>query len=78
MTTQNNPDAGDVRGERAAPKGSVRSCPYCGDDMGFIEDRYFERTDPCGKTECNRDAAEADRADRHEAHEHLDREQGWS
>lgn len=66
------------RNSDTKPKGRVRYCPYCGDDMGFIETRSYESTDPCGKTECNREAAETERADRRDAHEALDREEGWS
>lgn len=61
----------------AKPTGRVRHCPYCGEDMGFIEDRYYERTDPCGKPSCNREAADVAREEREEAHDQLDREQGW-
>jgi hypothetical protein len=58
--------------------GKVRHCPYCGDDMGFIENRYFDRTDPCGKTECNRDARHAAEAEREDAHDRLDHDMGWN
>lgn len=31
-----------------------RYCWYCGDDMGLIDSRYYERGDTCGKRECER------------------------
>lgn len=58
--------------------GKVRHCPYCGDDMGFIENRDYDRNDPCGKTECCREARDASNAEREDAHEQLDREMGWN
>jgi len=59
------------------PKGRVRHCPYCGDDMGFIEDRYYERNDPCGKQSCMREASDCEREERDNAHDQLDRDNGW-
>jgi hypothetical protein len=55
----------------------MRHCWFCGDELGMIEDRNYERTDTCGKLECNRETREAARADRDEAHEQLDRDWGW-
>jgi hypothetical protein len=48
-----------------------------GDSMGFIENRYYDRGDPCGKKECNREAQMSVQAERDEAHEQLDRDMGW-
>lgn len=58
-------------------KGRVRHCFYCGADMGWIEDRYYDRTDTCGSPECNRYARDDAAAERDEAHERLDRDMGW-
>lgn len=58
-------------------KGRERFCWNCGDSMGFVEDRYHERTDVCGKRECNRAASDAAAQERDEAHEQLDRDLGW-
>lgn len=57
--------------------GKERHCPYCGDSMGFIENRYYDRGDPCGKRECSRAAQNDAQAEREEAHEQLDRDMGW-
>lgn len=59
------------------PKAKERFCPYCGDSMGIIESKYYDRSDPCGKSECFRDAAADARAERDAAHEQLDRDMGW-
>lgn len=59
------------------PKAKERYCPYCGDSMGVIEFRYYDRNDPCGKQECNRAARDSAYAEREEAHEQLDRDLGW-
>ncbi len=55
-----------------------RFCWHCGDSMGFIADAYCERRMTCGKRECDREAREAERGDREEAHERLDRDKGWA
>lgn len=34
--------------------GHIRHCWNCGENMGWIENRYYDRTDVCGKIECNR------------------------
>lgn len=63
----------------APKKGRVRYCPNCGDSMGFIEDRYYDRRDTCGSQQCEREARDDARAEREEAHERLDRDfdGGW-
>ena len=60
------------------PAGKVRSCWNCGADMGFIENRYYDRMDTCESVECLREARDAARAERDEAHDRLDRDMGWS
>jgi len=45
--------------------------------MGVIEDKYYDRSDTCGKRECEREARDQARAERDEAHEKLDRDMGW-
>lgn len=59
-------------------KGKTRSCWNCGADMGWIEDKYYDRTDTCGARECEREAGYLRDAERSEAHERLDRDMGWS
>lgn len=51
-------------------------CAYCGDDMGEWT-KFSERTDTCGKPECQRFEREEAQAERDEAHERLDRDMGW-
>ncbi len=46
-------------------------------EMGLIDDRYFDRRDTCGRTECERAARDAEQAEREEAHERLDRDLGY-
>ena len=55
----------------------MRHCFYCGDELGEIEDRFYDRRDPCGKPECIRFARQEMEAERDEAHERLDRDMGW-
>lgn len=56
--------------------GKIRHCWNCGADMGFIENRFYERTDTCGSRECDRAARDAYRdayeAERQEAHDAVD------
>jgi hypothetical protein len=54
----------------------MRHCFYCGEELG----RYwvYDRLDNCGKRECVREASDAERAEREEAHEQLDRDRGWA
>lgn len=61
----------------ATPKSRERFCAYCGESLGFIEDRYYERNDTCGKLECDRVMRDDAAAEREEAHEQLDRDMGW-
>jgi len=59
------------------PAGKVRSCWVCGADMGFIENRHYDRLDTCESTSCLREARDAAHAERDEAHDQLDRDRGW-
>lgn len=61
----------------APPKARERRCWVCGESMGIIQDRHYERSDTCGKTECEREARYAAEAEREEAHDRLDRDIGW-
>lgn len=54
------------------PKGRIRHCWNCGADMGFIEDRHYERIDVCGKIECNRAQQDAFAEERQSAHDAVD------
>lgn len=54
-----------------------RHCWNCGADMGFIEDRFYDRRDTCGRRECDLNAREQDRAERDDAHDKLDRDMDW-
>ena len=54
-----------------------RYCWVCGDDMGVIEDRNYDRRDTCGKVSCEREAREADRDEREQAHHDLNDKMGW-
>lgn len=57
--------------------GRERHCYNCGANMGFIEDRHYDRRDTCGTMECEQRYREDERAEREEAHEQLDRNMGW-
>lgn len=63
--------------EKKVYKSRERHCWNCGDSMGVIENRYYDRTDTCGKSECEREARYQRNAERDEAHEQLDRDLGW-
>lgn len=55
----------------------MRFCWNCGAEMGVIERKFYDSRDTCGKSECEREARDATRAERDEAHEQLDRDMGW-
>ena len=57
--------------------GKIRRCWNCGADMGFIENRYYDRMDSCGSLECQRAERDAAQQEREEAHERLDRDLGY-
>jgi len=54
-----------------------RFCWCCGESMGVIESRYYDRMDTCGKAACLREEQDAHRAEREQAHEELDERMGW-
>lgn len=58
--------------------GKERFCWCCGESMGFVENRHYERGDTCGKPACEREAREAEQMERDQAHEDLDRDRGWN
>lgn len=62
---------------RQKPKARMRHCFYCGDEMGVIEDKFYESHDTCGKRECDRAAQDHQGMDREEAHRRLDEDMGW-
>src|SRR5690348_11005910 len=47
-------EAGGQEAMTKAPK--MRHCWFCGDELGVIEDRHYQRGDTCGKPECEREA----------------------
>lgn len=54
-----------------------RFCSFCGDSIGMIESRYYDRNDTCGKRECERAMSDMAQEEREDAHERLDRDMGW-
>ena len=54
-----------------------RHCWSCGCSMGIIENRFYRRDDTCGKLKCEREARDAERHEREEAHSALDAANGW-
>ena len=60
-----------------SPKGKVRFCWVCGESLGFIENRYYDKLDTCGKFECERELRDAMNEERREAHRQLDEDRGW-
>jgi len=60
------------------PKGKMRYCNYCGEELGVIEDRNWLPEDAvCGKHACQIEARADAREERREAHEKLDQDLGW-
>lgn len=57
--------------------GKQRYCWVCGGGMGFIEAKYYDRRDTCGKLVCEREARDAAQEEREEAHRDLDESMGW-
>lgn len=55
----------------------MRYCAQCGCELGMFDDRHYERTDTCGKAECERNARDEELARREEAHDELDKLNGW-
>lgn len=60
-----------------APNGKERHCWNCGASMGFIENKYYDSRDTCGKLECEREGRYAAEAERSELHHRLDEDMGW-
>ncbi len=58
-------------------KAKMRHCWYCGAELGMIENKYYDRTDTCGRSECDRELRHQMAAERDDAHEQLDRDMGW-
>ena len=56
---------------------AMRYCAFCGDELGMIDSRYYDRNDTCGKLICERWARDQARAEREEAHRDLDERMGW-
>lgn len=56
----------------------LRHCWNCGAEIGYIDDRFYDKGDTCESIECNREARNQDAAERAEAHDQLDRDMGWS
>lgn len=54
-----------------------RFCWHCGESLGVIERKYYDRMDVCGKNECLRELRNALADERAEAHRKLDEERGW-
>jgi len=59
--------------QKRQPK--MRRCFACGEEMGAYFD--YDRLDTCGKPECDREARDAARHEREEAHEQADRDLGY-
>lgn len=53
------------------PKGRMHHCFNCGEELGTST--WHDPFDHCGKSECAREAQDAHRSERDEAHENLDR-----
>lgn len=58
---------------KCTPK--MRHCFNCGEELGVYAD--YDPLDDCGKQECQRAARDAYAEEREEAHEQLDRDNGW-
>ncbi len=52
--------------------GRIRHCWNCGESLGFVADRFYGRTDTCGKRECEREARNAFEDERQAAHDAVD------
>ena len=56
----------------------MRFCCVCGKELGMFSDRYYDRSDTCGKRECERVMRDMEAQERDEAHQRLDDDRGWS
>lgn len=52
--------------------GKIRFCWNCGGSMGFVENRYYDSHDTCGKPECERAGRDAYEDARQAAHDSVD------
>lgn len=59
----------------SARTAKMRHCYFCGAELGVYADH--DRLDTCGKAECERDARDQGQQEREDAHERLDRDNGW-
>jgi len=50
------------------PKGRERHCAYCGESIGWIEDRNYERSVTCGRPACDRGMRDYDQPE-HDDHD---------
>ena len=66
-----------LHGAKPPPQSRERYCWHCGSSMGVIENRYYDRGDTCGRSECERAARDAARQEREDAHDALDADRGW-
>ncbi len=57
------------------PMADIRFCFNCGAELPASA--YHDRLDTCGSLECEREAQNQALADREDAHEQLDRDNGW-
>lgn len=64
--------------DKPKPKERERHCWCCGESMGIIQDRHYDRGDTCGQPQCERAARDAASMERDDAHERLDRDNGWN
>ena len=53
----------------------MQYCYNCGAELGVYP--FADRYDTCGKLECDREARNASIEERDNAHEQLDRDNGW-
>lgn len=54
----------------------MQHCWFCGKELGVYKKPYSDR-DTCGARECEREARYEELAEREQAHEQLDRDNGW-
>lgn len=54
-----------------------RHCWACGESMGPIDSRHYDRRDTCGKLECAREERDVYHEEREQAHHDLDDRMGW-
>ncbi len=57
--------------------GKMICCWVCGAEIGLKGDRFIDPHNTCGRSDCEREARDQDRAEREEAHRRLDRDLGY-